>query len=385
MPAIRPAPEVCLDMKITGIRFTLCGFELATPIPLSCGRLTHRNFGIVTVETDAGITGIGETSVNFPPWCVHERRATIEDGLAGLLLGENPLDIDRLWRKMADGTRAFTRMWAEGAMMQAISGIDIALWDIAGKHYGVPVWQLLGGRYRDEILCYAVGFNAADPGAGARQMQALGYTHAKMRIGFDDRADIAKARAMREAVGEGFGMMIDANQAFDLPRARRVLRELADLGLYWLEEPLLTDDLAGYGALRQEFPDMPLAWGENAFALKDYRAFLEADVVQAVMPDPCRSGGFTQAMRMCEAAAEHGIAFSPHHYGSDIGFVTALHLAAARPNFSIMLRDEAPVPLRGDLLAEPVTVKNGMTRVPDAPGLGIALDPVVVERFRIAL
>ncbi|MDX8452333.1 mandelate racemase/muconate lactonizing enzyme family protein [Mesorhizobium sp. VK9D] len=372
-------------MRITRVRFTLCGYELATPIPLACGRLTHRNFGIVTVETDAGLTGIGETSVNFPPWCVHERRATIEDGLAGLLIGENPLDIDRLWRKMVEATRAFTRMWAEGAIMQAISGIDIALWDLAGKHFGMPVWQLLGRRYREEIECYAVGFSAVDPAAGALEMQRKGYRHAKMRIGFNDAEDIAKACAMRDAVGAGFGMMIDANQAFDLPRARTMLRELEPLSLSWLEEPLLTDDLDGYRRLREEFPALPLAWGENAFALSDYRDFLGADAVQFVMPDPCRSGGFTQATRMCEAADELGIPFSPHHYGSDIGFVAALHLAASRPNFSIMLRDEAPVPLRGDLLAQPVVVDNGKVRLPEGPGLGVELNERVVRSSTIPL
>lgn len=372
-------------MKITRVRFVLCGYELPSPIPLSCGALTHRNFGLVFVETDAGITGIGETSVNFPPWCIHERRATIEDGLASLVVGENPLDIARLHKRMTDATRSFTRMWAEGAIAQAISGIDMALWDIAGKEYGVPVWQLLGGKYRDDILCYAVGFNAADPGKGALEMRERGYTHGKMRIGFDDAADIAKARGMREAAGDDFAMLIDANQAFDLPRARRMMTELRDLDLYWLEEPLLNDDFDGYAVLRAEFPEIPLAWGENAFSLGDYRTMLDNHLVDAVMPDPCRSGGLTSAVRMAETAAAHGIPMSPHHYGSDIGFVAALHLAASQPNFSIMLRDEAPVPLRGDILAEPLTVTNGSVAVPDKPGLGIELNEAIVQGATIKL
>ena len=372
-------------MKITQVRFVLCGYALQTPIPLSCGSLTHRNFGLVFVETNTGLTGIGETSVNFPPWCAHERRATIDLGLASLLIGENPLDIGRLHDKMVSATRAFTRMWAEGAITQAISGIDIALWDIAGKFYGVPVWQLLGGRYREEIPCYAVGFNSADPAAGVLEMTAKGYTHAKMRIGFDDAVDIRKARAMRDAVGPDFGMMIDANQAYDLPRARRIMQELEGLNLFWLEEPLLSDDLRGYLTLRREFPSIPLAWGGNAFRLPDYREFAERGAAQFVMPDPCRSGGMTAAVRMCEAAAEHGLPFSPHHYGSDIGFAAALHLAASRPNFSIMLRDEAPVPLRGDILKSPFKVSNGTVRVPDGPGLGIELNMSVIQSATVKL
>ena len=372
-------------MHITKIEFTLCQHELATPIPLSVGTLSHRNFGIVRVHTDTGLVGIGETSVNFPPWCIHERRVTIEDGIGPMLIGENPLDIGRLWNQMIDGTRGFTRMWGLGAIRQAISGIDIALWDIAGQHYGVPIYQLLGGAMRSEAECYAVGFSAADPAQGAIETLGLGYRAVKIRIGFDDEIDLQKARATREAVGDNTRLMIDANQAFKTPRALRMMHALAELDLDWLEEPVLNDDTAGYSTLRAKGPPTPIAWGENAAEPQEFELFLENNLVDIVMPDPCRCGGLTEAARICQLAHRYGVPFSPHHYGSDVGFAACLHLSASQPGFEIMLRDVAPVPLRDDIITEPITIANGKAACPTGPGLGIALNLERVEETRVAL
>lgn len=372
-------------MRIKSVRFIVCQQELETPIPLAVGALTHRNFGLVVIETDAGLTGIGETSVNFPPWCIRERAATIEEGLGPMLLGEDPLEVGRLWTRMVEGTRTFTRMWALGALRQAISGIDIALWDIAGQHYDVPVSTLLGGRVRDRADCYAVGFSAADPARGAVDTLALGYRAVKMRIGFDDDVDVAKVRATRDAVGPEIRLMVDANQAFRPPRARAVLERLADLDLAWLEEPLLNDDAEGYARLRAALPGMRLAWGENAAEPEEVDRFLAAGLVDVVMPDPCRCGGLTEAVRFSQIANRHGIPISPHHYGSDVGFAACLHLIAAQPNFDIMLRDVAPVPLRGEILAQPLALEAGRAAIPNGPGLGVALDWKMVEQTRLAL
>ncbi|WP_306120720.1 MULTISPECIES: mandelate racemase/muconate lactonizing enzyme family protein [unclassified Roseitalea] len=372
-------------MQITAIRFILCQHELATPIPLSVGVLTHRNFGLVEVETDAGLTGIGETSVNFPPWCIHERRATIEEGLGPMLIGQNPLEIGRLWNRMVDGTRGFTRMWGLGAIRQAISGIDIALWDIAGQHYGVPVHTLLGGSHRNQAECYAVGFSAAEPDKGATEIIAQGYRAVKIRIGFDDDVDVAKARATRAAIGPEVRLMIDANQAFKPPRALAMAKRLADLDLAWLEEPVINDDAAGYAALRQAVPSMRLAWGENACEPEEVDAFLEAGLVDVVMPDPCRCGGLTGAVEMCRIAHRYGVPFSPHHYGSDVGFAACLHLVASQPNFDIMLRDVAPVPLRDAIINEPIAIAGGKAAIADRPGLGVTLNRALVEKTCVAL
>lgn len=372
-------------MKITTVRFTLCRSPLARPLPLACGVLTHRNFGLVEIETDAGVNGWGETSVNFPPWCAQERRATIEEGLAGLLLGETPLEVGRLWQKMIDATRSFTRIWAEGAILQAIGGIDQALWDIAGRDYGVPVWQLLGGRHRETADLYAVGFRSDDPAAGAREAVAAGYRTIKIRAGFDDDRDLVAARAVRAALGDDVAIMIDANQSWTWPRARRMIARLREIRPFWIEEPLLSDDLDGYCALRRDFPEIALAWGENGFLLEDHLAFCRARAVDFVMPDPCRAGGLTQCTAIVQAAGRAGIPFSPHHYGSDLGFAATLHLVASQPNFAVMLRDVAPLPLRDEILDPPLAISGGAVRIPAGPGLGVTVNRKVVEAHRVAL
>lgn len=372
-------------MKITSVAFVLCQYPLPRPIPLSCGQITARSFGLVRVETDGGEVGWGETSVNFPPWCVHERRATIEEGLAPLLVGENPLDVGRLWRSMMTAVRPFTRMWGEGALVQAISGVDQALWDIAGQFHGVPVHQLLGGAHHREVPCYATGIRADDPAAGGRDAVAQGYRIVKTRVGFDDATDLAKTRALREAVGDGIGIMIDANQAFDGRRATKMIAALADLDPYWIEEPVLNDDAEGYRRLKDRFPDIRFAWGENAFDVEQVRAACAGGAIDVVMPDPCRSGGLTACREIGLIADRYALPVSPHHYGSDLGFAAALHVIATQPRIEPMLRDIAPVPLRDEIVTTPLVPTDGRVAIPDRPGLGVAPDMAVVERTRVRL
>ncbi len=372
-------------MKIKSVSFVLCQEELAKPIPLSCGILSHRNFGLVRVETAGGVVGWGETSVNFPPWTYRERKATIEDGLAPLIIGEDARDIRRLRLQMHMATLAYTRMWAEGAIAQAISGIEMALWDALGQETGRSLSDLLGGSFHSDFDAYATGFRADDPAAGARDMVAKGYRTVKMRIGFDDDVDIAKAFALREAVGDTVNVMIDANQAFTYPRARKMMKALQPLSLYWLEEPVLNDDFSALSKLREAFPDFPIAWGENAFSTEQYNRVIEDGLASYVMPDPCRCGGIGAAIEMAEIARKGGIPVSAHHYGSDVGFAAMLHFMATCPLIDHVLRDEAPVKLRNDLVVEDLSPESGRVALPAGPGLGINVDMAVVERSRIEI
>ncbi len=373
-------------MKISKIEFILCRYPLAKPLPMSCGVLTHRNFGIVRIETDAGIEGIGETSINFPPWIFKERKATIEEGLAGLLIGENPLEIGRLWHKMTRAVRGFTRMWSEGALMQAISGIDMALWDIAGKEAGKPVWLLLGGAFRSQAEVYATGYSVDQilSGSVAGEIEKKGFRSVKIRIGFDDDADVGNVHRVHQTFGGRVNLLVDANGAYSYPRARKIMKRLSGVNLFWLEEPVLADDLESYVALRDEFPEIPLAWGENAFSLEIYQKYCEAYAVDTVMPDPSRCGGLTLCTRLCETASRYGIPFSPHHYGADIGFAAALHLVASQPDFSIMLRDVSDCPLREEILEEPFSIRDGKVTIPQQAGLGVAINQKVLERYRVS-
>jgi L-alanine-DL-glutamate epimerase-like enolase superfamily enzyme len=372
-------------MRIISIEYVLCRSELAKPIPLSCGALTHRNFGLIRIETDDGTVGWGETSINFPPWTYRERAATIAEGLAPLLIGERAHDVLRLRDKMVDATRSFTRMWSEGALSQAISGIEMALWDVLGKDLDMPVATLLGGICRDTFTCYATGIRSDDPGAGAREAVAGGYGAIKMRVGFGDAADIAAAHAVRDAIGPDVALLIDANQAFDLPRARRMIAALAEVNPYWIEEPVLSDDFDAQQQLRLEFPEVPMAWGENSFRLAHYRTVAEAGLADYIMPDPCRCGGMGAAMDAARAVAAHGLPISAHHYGSDLGFAAMLHFMAANPRTDLVLRDIAPVPLRDNIVTETLVPVNGQVRLPPGPGFGVTPDLDVIAASRVLL
>ena len=372
-------------MKIAKVEYVLCRSALANPIPLSCGALTHRNFGLIRIETDDGLVGWGETSINFPPWTYRERAATIAEGLAPLVIGEAALDTLRLRDKMLSATRSFTRMWSEGAIAQAISGIEMALWDLKGKALNQPVAVLLGGIWRDEFDCYATGIRADDPAAGAQEAVADGYSSVKMRIGFGDEKDIATALAVREAIGPEINLLIDANQAFDLPRSRKIFAALQEVDPYWIEEPVLNDDFDAQAALRAEYPHIPLAWGENAFRLEHYQTVADNDLGQYIMPDPCRTGGMSAAMDAARIANSKGLPVSAHHYGSDIGFAAMLHFMAAIEKTDLVLRDVAPAPLRDDLVKEDLRPEGGKVRLPNGPGFGIApdLDVIAESRFEI--
>lgn len=371
-------------MKIAKIDYVLCRSELAKPIPLSCGMLTHRNFGLIRIESRDGAVGWGETSINFPPWAHAERAATIRDGLAPMLIGDQAGDVLRLRDRMVDGTRAFTRMWSEGALAQAISGIEMALWDLLGRTLELPVATLLGGIRRDVFTCYATGLRTDNPAEGAREAVAAGYGAIKIRVGFDDASDIAAAREVRDAVGTDVALLIDANQAYDLPRARRMIAALAELNPYWIEEPVLSDDFTAQRRLRQAFPQVPMAWGENSFRLDHVRTVAERGLADYIMPDPCRGGGMAAAMDAARVAAAHGLPVSAHHYGSDLGFAAMLHFMAAVPRADLVLRDIAPVPLRDNIVTQDLRPRGGQVRLPQGPGFGVTPDLDVIAASRVA-
>ena len=367
-------------MKITDVRFIALRYPLAEPLRLAWGPMTHRQFGLVKVETDAGITGLGETSVNFPHWSLKERQATIEDGLRPLLVGEDPLRIEALWDKMYRALIRLGLLWGKGAILSAIGGVDIALWDIAGQVYGAPIYSLLGGKLCDTVPLYAVGFNAQEPARGAQECASAGYRALKVRVGFDPERDLRMVEEVSQAIGPGVDLMVDANMAWDRPTARRMAAALEPCGLYWIEEPLRCDDVAGLADLASQI-ETPVAGGENAFDRDDVKSLLAAGAVDVLMPDPTRAGGLTECRRLCALAQAWGVPFSPHHYGSDVGFAAALHLLASTPGGGYMLRDVSPTPLREDVLAERLVIERGEAVVPRGNGLGVSLDWEVVERY----
>ncbi len=369
-------------MKITDVRFIALKYPLAEPLRLAWGPMTHRQFGLVEVETDAGIAGVGETSVNFPHWSLRERAATIEEGLRHLLVGEDPLCIEPLWDKMYRALIRLGLLWGKGAILSAIGGVDIALWDIAGQAYGVPIYALLGGKLRDPIPLYAVGFSTKDPVARVGELIAQGYRAIKLRIGFEPEQDLKLVDTVHHAFAGRVDLLADANMGWERPTARRMVKALEPYKLYWIEEPLRCDDVVGLAELAA-MTETPIAAGENAFDRDDVKALLTAGAIDYLMPDPTRCGGLTECRRLCALAQTWRVPYSPHHYGSDVGFAAALHLLAATPGGGYMLRDVSPTPLRDQVLAEPIVIENGAAFVPEGKGLGVQLNREMVERYRV--
>jgi len=320
--------------------------------------------------------------------------AAIESALAPLLVGEDPRQLEPLWQRMYMRTRDYGM---KGAVMAAISGVDIALWDLAGKALGQPVWRLLGGAHRERVQIYATGFYRVK-GQGeaprladeARQRAAEGYRFLKIKLGFGVADDLEVMQAVARAIdGKGLRMMIDTNHAYGVADAVRLGRALAPHDLRWYEEPVAAEDLAGYRELRGKL-DVPIAGGENEFAAWGFRSLFEARAVDIAQPDVCASGGFTACRHVAALALAHGVQVNPHVWGSSVGQVASLHLIASLPVANPSLFADEPIfeydcsahPFRESLIDKPLRHRDGWLALPEGPGLGIEVDRKALERFR---
>ena len=380
-------------MKVTAVRTHCLTSELETPFAFSQGWVKRRGACIVEVQTDAGITGWGEALCQGlqPPQIA---AATIESALAPLLIGADPLQIEPLWHRMYMHTRDYGM---KGAVIAAISGVDIALWDLAGKSLGQPVWRLLGGAHRSRVQVYATGFyrvagqgEAPRLAAEARQRASEGFRLLKIKLGFGVADDIAVMQAVTQALeGQGLRMMIDTNHAYGVADAVRLGRALAPHDLRWYEEPVAAEDLAGYRELRAKL-EVPIAGGENEFTVFGFRHLLDARAVDIAQPDVCASGGFTACRHIAALALAHGVQVNPHVWGSSVGQAASLHLICALPLANPSLHADEPVfeydcsahPFRERLVNRPLRQRDGWLELPDGPGLGIEVDRSALEHFR---
>lgn len=380
-------------MKIVAVRAHCLASALAAPFAFSQGWVKSRGACLVEVQTDAGMTGWGEALCQGlqPPRIA---AAAIESALAPLLVGADPLQIEPLWQRMYMHTRDYGM---KGAMIAALSGVDIALWDIAGRSLGQPVWRLLGGAFRERVQAYATGFyritgqgEAARLAEEARQRAAEGFRFLKVKLGFGVADDLAVMQAVARAIeGQGVRLMIDTNHAYGVADAVRLGRALAPLDLRWYEEPVAAEDLAGYGELRAKL-DVPIAGGENEFTVFGFRQLLEARALDIAQPDVCAAGGFTACRHIAALALAHGVQMNPHVWGSSVGQAASLHLICALPVANPSLFAEEPVfeydcsshPFREALVDKPLRHQEGWLARPEGPGLGIEIDRKALERFR---
>ncbi len=355
------------------------------PNPQRTSQATYAAIEIVVVEieTTDGLVGWGE--------CLARRGALayaafIDEVLAPLLQGEDPLDRRRLWRLMRSPLSGRTG----GMLVEAIAGLDTALWDLAGKAAGLPVSRLLGGIGRQRVAAYASSLNWLDDATLQTEVDAAlaaGFTQIKVKLGQDVGQAIARAGLVRKLVGDAVMLGADANWAYDVDDAILVGRRLADLDYRFFEEPIRPEDREGYRKLARSLP-IRLAAGESDFTAKDALVSLSDRSIGLIQPDVARSGGISETWRIAELAAVHGIRYAPHvGWSGALCVAASLQLAAAAESFWTFECMVYRNPLRESLTTEAVgdasLLADGTLPVPDGPGLGVSVDRDRLAQFRI--
>ena len=343
---------------------------------------------IVRVHTDEGITGIGE--VDSAPLAAQGAilgpySHSTACGLKQLLMGEDPFETERLWAKMY---RANIYGGRFGAGFHAMSGVDMALWDIKGKKLGLPVWKLLGGGFRDKIRCYASSLFGETPEATrdlARRYRDMGFTAVKFGwapMGRDAATDVALVAKAREGLGDSPDLMIDAGLVWDAKIAIQRAKAFSEYNIFWLEEPLAPDDYAGYRKLTQA-TEVRIAAGEEESGRQTFRRLIVEGGIDVVQVDLTRCGGFTEAMKIAALAADYGLPVANHGFTTYINVAAALHWLNSVPNALIaeFVAQEGTT-LREHLTRKPIRAKDGFLPIPQEPGLGMELNDEALARFR---
>lgn len=337
---------------------------------------------LVRIESDDGTVGWGEVHAPVAP---EVTKSIIDTLLAPNLVGADPLNPAVLWDRMYALMRP--RGHALGFMPEAMSGVDIALYDLAGKILGVPVYTLLGGLRRTSVRTYASVLQWLEPaalGEAAASYRDAGFTAMKLKVGQDPHIDRRKAESARKAVGDSMDLMADANCRYSAAEAVTMARVLEGEGFVWLEEPVPPEDIAGYRLLREKL-DIAVAGGECECTHYRFAHLIADGTYDVLQPDICRAGGLTACHRIGVLADAHNLRVAPHvSIGSAIHIAASLHWAA---NEASVFIHEFPVfenPLVDDLLAEPLDWRDGHLHVHDAPGLGIDIREEVVAAHRVA-
>ncbi|WP_422928203.1 mandelate racemase/muconate lactonizing enzyme family protein [Singulisphaera sp. PoT] len=343
---------------------------------------------VVKITTDSGVVGYGE--VDSAPLAA---KAAIEGpfshtattGLGHVLIGEDPFRTEYLWQKMY---RANIYAGRRGIAIHAMSGIDMALWDIKGKVLGQPIWRLLGGGFTESLRPYASTLFGATPeetGERARRFAGQGFTAVKFGwdpMGKDAKTDVALVREARKGLGDDIDLMIDAGLVYDAKTAIQRAKAFEQYDPFWFEEPLLPDDYEGYAKLSAA-STLRIAAGEEESERKSFLQLMDVGKIDVVQVDLTRCGGFTEAIKIAALAADRGLPVVNHGFTTYLNVAAALHFLASVPNTMGLLEfvvEEGTV-LRHSI-SEPIRAVDGRVAVPTAPGLGLEIDEKQWEKFR---
>jgi D-arabinonate dehydratase len=358
-------------MKITAIEsFVL---RVPTPHPIALEFAEHK-LVIANIQTDEGLTGLGY-SLAFGGGGAEAIQVYLETRLKPVLLGEDPLFVERLWDRMYRADRGIKR---QGVAGYALSALDIGLWDLAGRAARLPLYKMWGA-VTDRVAVYGSGgwpaYSVDELVAEARRYVDMGCRYYKMKIHHPDpRVNRQRVEAVRKAVGEGVRLMVDVNQKLDVLGNIRQAQLLEDLDLVWYEEPVLADDIAACAEVARAIR-IPVATGENNYTRFEFRELIERRAARYLMPDVCRANGFSETLKIGHLAAAHQVAVSPH-----VVHELSLHVVGALSNgFLVEFIDWTPP----DLFVGLPRCEDGHFRIPDRPGHGIALAPDAARKYRV--
>ena len=360
-------------MKIVQVKAYPSSFPVKDGPTLGIGRAVKRDAVMVKVSTESGLVGWGESHHGRCPGAIAH---LIDTTLAQLIVGMEASDTAGVWKKIYDKQLGSHGMGAAACL--AMSGIDIALWDIRGKAAGWPLYKLLGGRSK-AIPAYAggisLGYQApADLVDEAGALLALGYKALKLRVGDTARRDIERVAAVRKAFGEVV-LLTDANTGYSLDDARAAMPGLEANGVAWLEEPFPAHDHRRYAEAKR-FGSVPLAAGENHYTRFEFTRVIEDGSITILQPDLSKTGGITEALRIAAMASAWKLPIHPHTSGTGLNMAASIHLLAAIDNGGYFEADTAKVNLFRDKLTAPPYVldKGGCVKPLEGPGLGLEVD-----------
>ena len=388
-------------MKITSIKSHVLRYELEKELGYSQQYYKFRTAHLVEVQTDEGITGWGEC---FGPGNIAlANKFIVEKVIQPLIIGEDPLNKEHIWHKVYNLLRDSGQ---KGMPIQALSGVDIALWDILGKKTNTPLYQLIGGKCNDQIPVYGYGMMLQKKTTSelidlfkeeAKQIKSKKFKAMKMKVGLGPIDDLKLVRAVREEVGKDFRLMVDANHAYNLNDALYVGGGLDELDIYWFEEPVAPEDYEGYRELKQKI-NTNIAGGEAEFTKYGWNELIKKKCIDIAQPEVCGLGGVTEYLKVSELAQANFIPVVNHVWGSAISIATNLHLLTAQPDMpgglfpsksmlefdttekNIFITD---LPLENFSILDQVSKNNGFASISDNPGIGITPNLDFIKEFEV--
>ena len=387
-------------MKITKIKSHILQYDLPEELGYSQQYYAKRSAHLVEVQTDEGITGWGEC---FGPGNIAlANKGIVEGVIQPMILGDDPMDRDVIWHKVYNLMRDHGQ---KGMPLQSLSGVDIALWDIAGKVANLPIHKLIGGAHRTSVQAYGYGMmlkresvaeHIARFGDEAAAIRDMGFAATKMKVGLGAKNDIKLCEAVRRGIGDDFDFMVDANHCYTTPDAFYVGRALDELDAYWFEEPVAPEDHDGYRELRAGLR-VNISGGEAEFNRWGWRQILENRGLDIAQPEVCALGGISEYLRVLALCHAHFTPVVNHVWGSAIAVATNLQLLAAMPPLPGGMHPREPMlefdtthnAFRDELLLEPLNIQEqvaqtrGFVKVPEGPGLGVEPNREFIEKYRI--